>query len=193
MKLFTSLYDHMIYWSRHRHAPYYLGTLSFMESSFFPIPPDVMLAPMSLANPHRAWWYATLTTLTSVAGALFGYVLGMFFFHWISPLIVKFGYQAGYEQVRQWFDVWGGWAMFIAGVSPIPFKLFTIAGGVLAMPLFPFIVGSFIGRGLRFYLVAGLMRWGGAPMERVLRRFVEWIGWGVVVLAVIGYGVYQFI
>lgn len=183
----------MLRCSRHKHAPYYLGSMSFMEASFFPIPPDVMLAPMSLANPQRAFSYATLTTITSTLGAIFGYVLGMFFLQLISPLIVEFGYQAHYEQVKTWFDTWGIWVVFIAGFSPIPFKLFTIAAGALSMPLLPFIVVAFIGRGARFYLVSGLMKWGGAPMEQFLRKIVEWVGWSVVVLAFIAYLVYLYL
>jgi len=181
----------MIRWAGHRHAPYYLGFISFIESSVFPIPPDVMLAPMSLAKPERAWWYATITTVCSILGALLGYVIGMFFLHLALPLITQFGYLEAYEKVKLWFDTWGVWVLFIAAVSPIPFKLFTIAGGAMHMALFPFIVVSFLGRGMRFYLVAGLMRWGGARMDKVLRRTVDWIGWTIVILLVLGIGIYK--
>lgn len=190
MRLFSHLYHRVIQWSRHRHAPYYLGAVSFIESSLFPIPPDVMLAPMSLANPQRAWWYATIATGMSVLGALFGYIIGMFFFHWVAGWLEYFGYMPAYIEVQGWFAHWGGWILFIAGVSPIPFKLFTIAGGALHTPLLPFILGSIIGRGMRFYLVAGLMRWGGARMDRWLRRFVDVVGWSIVGVLVVGYGIY---
>lgn len=191
MRLFTKLYDYMMYWARHKHAPYYLAVVSFVESSFFPIPPDVMLAPMSLAKPRYAWWYATITTVASLLGAFLGYLIGMFFFEWISPLFTYLGYWPAYHQVQAWFGIWGGWILFIAGVSPIPFKLFTIGAGALHMHLFPFFIGSLVGRSMRFYLVAGLMRWGGERMDKMLRRYVDWIGWFLVALLAVAYGVYR--
>lgn len=190
MRIFSKLYELTLRWARHDHAPYYLAGVSFIESSFFPIPPDVMLAPMSLANPHRAWRFATITTVSSILGALFGYVIGMFFFEWISPFLERMGYMADYQKVQNWFQMWGGWVMFVAALSPIPFKLFTIAGGALHVSLFPFIVGSLIGRSLRFYLVAGLMRWGGQRMEYWLKRTIDVIGWVVVIILVMAYGIY---
>jgi membrane protein YqaA with SNARE-associated domain len=192
MRLFSKLYAYMLLWSQHRHAPYYLGAVSFIESSVFPIPPDVMLAPMALARPERAIWYATLCTVTSVVGALFGYIIGMFFFHWVGPLLVHFGYWPAYQKVQFWFGHWGGWVMFIAGFAPIPFKLFTIAGGALHMSLLPFIIGSAFGRGLRFYLVALLMRYGGKHIDRVLKRSIDLIGWTLVVLLIVGYALYRY-
>ncbi len=177
MKIFSSLYNRAMMWARHRHAPWYLGGLSFAESSFFPIPPDVMLAPMSLANPARAWWYAALTTLASVIGGLFGYFIGLYAFDVAEPLIRDLGYWDRYLMARDWFEEWGFWAIFLAGFSPIPYKVFTITAGVIAMSLPPFILASFIGRGTRFFLVAALMAWGGERMEETLRRYVDRIGW----------------
>jgi len=184
VKLFSPLYDRAMRWARHRHAPWYLGGLSFAESSFFPIPPDVMLAPMSLANPAKAWWFAALTTITSVAGGLFGYLIGVFAFDLVEPLIRDAGYWAKYEQAKVWFAEWGFWAIFLAGFSPIPYKIFTITAGVIAMALGPFVIASLIGRGARFFLVAALMAWGGERMEKTLRRYIDRIGW-ILVIAVI--------
>jgi membrane protein YqaA with SNARE-associated domain len=124
-------------WAAHRHAPWYLGGLSFAESSFFPIPPDVMLAPMSLARTDRAWWYATLTTVASVVGGLFGYLIGMLAIDAVLPLLVDAGYGSRYDQAIAWFAEWGVWVVFIAGFSPIPYKLFTISAGASAMALLP--------------------------------------------------------
>jgi len=188
MKLFSSLYTRAMRWARHPRAPWYLGGLSFAESSFFPIPPDVMLAPMSLANPGRAWWFAGLTTLASVVGGLFGYLIGVFAFDLVAPLIRDAGYWGKYEQAKAWFDAWGFWAIFLAGFSPIPYKIFTITAGVIAMPLAPFALASLIGRGARFFLVAALMAWGGERMEQTLRRYIDRIGWilvGLVLLLVL--------
>ena len=182
MSLFGSLYEKVLSWSRHRHAPYYLGGLSFAESSFFPIPPDVMLAPMSLARPDRAMWYAFLTTMTSVAGGVAGYLIGMFAIELIEPLIIEWGYNDAYLAAQQWFSEWGFWAIFLAGFSPIPYKIFTITAGAIAMAFAPFLLASFIGRGARFFLVAWLMSWGGEAMEHRLRQYVDLIGWGLVVI-----------
>ena len=183
MKLFSPLYDRAMRWARHPRAPWYLGGLSFAESSFFPIPPDVMLAPMSLANPRRAWWFALLTTLTSVAGGLLGYLIGAYAFELIEPLIRDSGYWPKYLSAQAWFAEWGFWAIFVAGFSPIPYKVFTIAAGVAAMALLPFALASLIGRGARFFLVAGLMAWGGEKMEAGLRRHVDRLGWLTVAVA----------
>jgi membrane protein YqaA with SNARE-associated domain len=185
VNIFSPLYDLAMRWARHRHAPWYLGGLSFAESSFFPIPPDVMLAPMSLANPARAWWFAALTTVTSVAGGLFGYLIGVFAFDLVEPLIHEMGYWGKYEQARAWFGEWGFWAIFLAGFSPIPYKVFTITAGVISMALAPFVIASFIGRGARFFLVAALMAWGGERMEKTLRRYIDRIGWILVLLIVL--------
>jgi membrane protein YqaA with SNARE-associated domain len=184
VKVFSPLYERSLRWARHRHAPWYLGGLSFAESSFFPIPPDVMLAPMSLANPARAWWFASLTTAASVLGGLFGYLIGVFAFDLVEPLIRDAGYWPAYLDARAWFDHWGFWAIFLAGFSPIPYKIFTITAGVIAMALLPFLLASLIGRGARFFLVAALMAWGGERMEGLLRRYVDRIGW-ILVLAVV--------
>ncbi|VAX07741.1 FIG139438: lipoprotein B [hydrothermal vent metagenome] len=184
MKLFSALYKQVMHWSRHKHAQSYLAGLSFAESSFFPIPPDVMLAPMSLANPSRAFWFATITTVTSVLGGLFGYVIGMFAFEMVEPLLHSAGYYPKYELAKIWFDKWGFWAVFLAGFSPIPYKVFTITAGAISMALMPFIIASLIGRGGRFFLVAALMAWGGERMEEVLHKYMDRIGWLVVVLVI---------
>ena len=179
-------------WSRHPRAPWYLGGLSFAESSFFPIPPDVMLAPMTLARPERAWRFAMITTITSVLGGLFGYAIGLFAFDLVQPWIEAHPrYAEGYRLAVEWFQNYGFWAVFVAGFSPIPYKVFTIAAGVLSMALLPFTLASLIGRGARFYLVAGLMRWGGGRMEAMLRRYVDLIGWAVVAIVALALWVSQ--
>ena|SRR3989338_9145940 len=192
MKIFLPIYNKVITWGKHKHAIYYLMILSFTESSFFPVPPDVLLAPMCLAKPNQAWWYATLTMITSALGGLFGYLIGMFAFAIVQPYLQEFGYMQAYLAAHHWFQIWGFWALFIAAFSPIPYKLFTIAAGTLGMPLLPFIVASLIGRGLRFFLVAGFMFFGGNSMERMLRKYVDWIGWIMVALLIGGYFVYKF-
>ncbi len=190
MKIFSPLYDRVMIWARHRYAPWYLAALSFAESSFFPIPPDVMLAPMSLANPARAWWYAGITTLASVLGGLFGYLIGLFSFELVEPLIRNAGYWPKYLMAKEWFDQWGFWAIFLAGFSPIPYKIFTITAGVISMSLAPFMLASLIGRGSRFFLVSALMAWGGERMEATLRRYIDRIGWILVVVLLLVFLIY---
>lgn len=187
MGLFDGLYQRAMRWARAPRAPWYLAGLSFAESSFFPIPPDVMLAPMSLAQPARAWRFAFITTVASTLGGLFGYAIGYFALDLIEPLIRDTHYWDGYLKARVWFDEWGFWAVFIAGFSPIPYKVFTIAAGSMAMALGPFALASVIGRGARFYLVAGLLAWGGPRMEQTLARYIEWLGWGVVAVLGLAY------
>lgn len=172
-------------WAAHRHAQWYLLGLSFAESSFFPIPPDVMLAPMSLAQTRKAWRYALLTTLASVLGGVAGYLIGIFAFDLVQPWIIAAGYGDEYDQAVAWFGQWGVWVVFIAGFSPIPYKIFTISAGVAAMAFLPFLLASLIGRGARFFLVAGLMVWGGERMEQALRRYVDVLGWLLVVVIIV--------
>lgn len=187
MRLFSRLMDKVMHWARHRHAAWYLGMLSFAESSFFPIPPDVMLAPMSLARPERAWRYAVLTTIASVLGGIAGYLIGMFAFELIAPVLHRAGYWDRYLVVRDWFDEWGIWVVFVAGFSPVPYKIFTITAGVLGMAFVPFILASLVGRGARFFLVAWLMRLGGADMERIIKQYIDRVGWLLVAAIVVGY------
>jgi len=187
MQIFAACYNKMMAWARHRHAPYYLYILSFAESSFFPIPPDFMLAPMVLANPKRGWTYATFTTIASVLGGLFGYLIGALAFTLVHPLILHLGYAATYQRIEIWFQTWGFWLMFVAGFAPIPYKLFTIAAGATKIALLPFMLGSIIGRGGRFFLVTATIIWGGERMERMLSRYIDRIAWALLVIAVLVY------
>ncbi|MDH5591679.1 MAG: DedA family protein [Gammaproteobacteria bacterium] len=187
MRLFSGIYAHVMQWARHRHASYWLAMVSFTESSCFLVPPDVMLAPMTLVKPDKAWFYAGLTTLTSVLGGLFGYLIGVYAFQIIEPWLQSFGYIDAYQLAQQWFNQWGFWAILLAGFTPIPYKVFTIASGVAGMALLPFIIGSAIGRGMRFFLVAGLMRWGGEQLEAQLHSWIDRIGWATIILLVIVY------
>jgi membrane protein YqaA with SNARE-associated domain len=187
MRLFSRLLDMVMGWAEHRHASYYLAGLSFAESSFFPIPPDVMLAPMTLAKPEKAWQFALVTTIASVVGGIAGYLIGMFAFELVEPLLHRAGYWDRYLDAREWFAVWGVWVVFLAGFSPIPYKIFTITAGVVGMVFLPFVVASFVGRGARFFLVAWLMRIGGSRMEDILKKYIDRIGWLIVIVVVVGY------
>lgn len=188
MKIFTSLYEWTLRWAEHKLAPKILAALTFAESVFFPIPPDVLLAPMVLAKPKKAWYYASLTTISSVLGGVVGYYLGYWMFEpWIQPVITELGYQTKFDEVVLWFKEWGVWVVFLAGFSPIPYKLFTVSAGFLHMAFLPFLIASAVGRGLRFFLVAGIIHFGGEKMEQKLRQWVDTLGWAVVILIVIAY------
>ncbi len=182
MKIFSYLYDKALIWSKHRHAPKYLAGMSFAESSFFPIPPDVMLMPMALSKPEKAMWFAFITTIFSVLGGLFGYLIGYTLLDWVMPILESIHYVQKYERIVGFFDQYGFWIIFLAGFSPIPYKLFTIAAGASAMAFLPFLVASVIGRGARFFLVAWLMKIGGEKFEPKIRKFVDVLGYGFVAL-----------
>ena len=185
MTLFRPLYDLVLEWSRHRHAERYLGAMSFAESSFFPIPVDVMLAPMVLADRTKWVRLAFIATAFSVLGGLGGYAIGWGMFEAIEPWLRESHYWDAYLTARQWFDDYGVWVVFVAGFSPIPYKVFTIAAGVAALSLQGFFIGSLIGRAARFFLVAGLVRAGGERFESSLSKHIERIGWAVVVVSAI--------
>ena len=192
MKVFTYLYDKTLGWSKHKHAPKYLAGMSFAESSFFPIPPDVMLMPMALAKPEKAMWFATITTVFSLLGGLFGYFIGYALLDVVLPILESLNYITKYEKAVGFFEEYGFWIVFIAGFSPIPYKLVTIAAGASAMALLPFIIASFIGRGARFFLVAYLMKVGGEKYEPKIRQSVDMIGYGMIVL-ILGYIAYKYV
>lgn len=184
MKLFGPLYERVLGWSRHPHAERYLGAMSFAESSFFPIPVDVMLAPMCLADRGRWVRFALVATVFSVLGGLAGYGIGYGMFEAIEPWLRDSHYWAAYETSRRWFDEYGVLVVFVAGFSPIPYKVFTIAAGVAALSVPGFLIASLVGRAARFFLVAGLVRAGGERLEGTLQQHIERLGWAVVVASV---------
>ncbi len=185
MRLFSSLYDRAIKWAAHKHAQWYLAGFSFIEAIFFPVPVDVLLAPMVMAKRSAAWRYAAIATITSVAGGLVGYFLGLSAFHLIEPLLHEFGLWDNYQKAQAWFVDWGFWALLVAGFLPIPYKVFTIAAGVVSMSLIPFILASIVGRAGRFYLVTAVIVIGGEKLERALHKYMDWLAWGVIIAAVL--------
>jgi membrane protein YqaA with SNARE-associated domain len=190
--MFQKLYDKVLLWSKHRHAVKLLCAVSFAESSFFPIPPDVMLAPMALSQPDKAFRFAVLTTVASVIGGICGYLIGLFMFDSISPWLQTTHYWGSYLLAKSWFENWGFWAIFIAGFSPIPYKVFTIAAGTLNMLFLPFVLASAIGRGSRFFLLSMLLAAGGEKLESKLRIYMDRVGWITVALVLLGGLVYKY-
>jgi len=186
MKLFAPLWDKVLKWSEHAKAPYYLAGVSFAESSFFPIPPDVMLIPMTLAKPQKVRSYIGLTVGGSVLGSIVGYGLGAVFFHLFEPYIEYFGYVEAYSQVVSWFSIWDVWLILAAGFLPVPpYKLFTVAAGALGMAFLPFILLCLISRGLRFLIVGYMVVWGGERLYHLIHRYIEALGLGCILAGLI--------
>jgi membrane protein YqaA with SNARE-associated domain len=193
VKIFSPLYKKVMFWSEHKYAPYYLYLMAFFESIVWPIPVDVMLAPMALSKPKFAWRFALGATVFSVLGGAFGYCLGYFLYEpVVLPFIEMMSYQNKMLTAQSWFAEWGIIVIFIASFTPIPFKVFTITAGVMGMIFAPFILTALIGRGLRFFLVAGLMVLGGEKMEAKLSKYIDSLSWAVIIAAVILYLVLKY-
>lgn len=185
MKIFQPFYERAILWARHPRAPALLTFLSFIEAIFFPVPPELMLAPMCVAAPRRGFYYASISLLGSMFGMFVGYAIGYYAIDLAMPLIERMGYGGEFESIKQQAADNGFWLLLIAGFTPVPFKIFTLASGAVGMPLLPFFAGGAIGRGKRVFLVAGAIRLGGEKAEARLRKYIEPIGWGALVLLVV--------
>lgn len=181
------MYNWVVSWSEKPSAEKALGGLSFAESSFFPIPPDPLLIAMVVARPKKWLRFATITTATSVAGGMFGYLIGFIAIGAVMPIIVNVGYEDAYKSAVEWFKEYGALAVIVAGFTPIPYKIFTIAGGAAMMSFPLFVIGSIIGRGGRFYLVAYLMYHFGRRYKDQIEKYVDILGIAFVVLLVLGF------
>ena len=168
--MMRKIYDWTMRKAASENAPYALFGISFVESSFFPIPPDVMLVPMVLADRAKAWWYASIATVGSVIGGAFGYAIGYYFFDALGePILRLYGKADSFQTFTQWFNEWGVWIIIAKGMTPFPYKVLTIAAGVAHMPFMEFMLASVVARAMRFYLVAGLLYYFGEP----IRDFIE--------------------
>lgn len=168
--MLKATYDWTMQLASHRRAPEALFGVSFIESSFFPIPPDVMLIPMVLAERAKAWFFAAVATVGSVLGAVLGYVIGYYLFETIGqPVFEFYGYAEKFAKFSTTYNDYGAWAVLIAGVTPFPFKVITIASGATQLNFLVFIAASVVARGLRFGIVCGLLYFFGPP----IRDFIE--------------------
>lgn len=164
------LYDWTMAFAAGRHAEKALAAVSFAESSFFPIPPDLLLIPMVLAERAKALRFAVLCTVASVIGGIAGYLIGAFLFEQLArPILEFYGYGDRFEVFASWYNEWGAWIVFTAGLTPFPYKVITIASGATGLDFLVFIVASVASRGIRFFVVAGLLYWIGPP----IRTFIE--------------------
>jgi membrane protein YqaA with SNARE-associated domain len=184
--MLRSLYNWTMSFAGHRHAKWGLAGVSFAESSFFPIPPDVLLVPMVLANREKAWQFAGICTIASVLGGVVGYAIGAVLYETVGAWLMSlYGYTDKVEQFRQSYAEWGAWIILIKGLTPIPYKIVTIASGFAGYDLFSFIVLSVITRAARFYLVAGLLYFYGEPIRGFIEKRLELV---MAVFAVIFVG-----
>ena len=171
MNFLRKIYDLVLKWSASKNAVYYLFAVAFIESSFFPIPPDIMLIPMILAAKDKAWRYAGIATIASVLGGYFGYAIGMFFFEIIAkPLIEFYHLMPQFEEFKSYYAQYGSWIVFGAGITPFPYKIITIASGAVSLNLTVFTIASVLARGLRFYIIAALLYKFGTPMKSFIEK-----------------------
>lgn len=188
------LYDWVMRLAEHPHAMWSLAAISFIESSFFPIPPDVLLIAMVLANRDKTWNIALVCTVSSALGGCFGYGIGFFFYETIGYRIVTFYHlQEQFLAVQDWFRDFGIWAVLVAGVTPIPYKLITISSGVVQMDFVAFTAMSVFARGLRFFMVAALLWWCGPPIRRFIETRLELVMITGTVLLVSGFAVIRYL
>lgn len=188
MSIFRPMYDWTLRQAEGPYATVVLFAVAFAESSFFPIPPDVLLLPMTLARPDRAWWYAFVCTAGSVLGALLGYAIGAMFFATIGQwLIDVYHLESAFQRFHDQFNEWGVAIILAKGLTPIPFKLVTIASGVAGLNLVAFVVAAAITRAARFFLVAFLVRQYGQPIRRFVEKYLTWVSFGVLAIIVFGF------
>ena len=181
--MLRSFYDWTLRSAGHRHAERWLALVAFLESSVFPIPPDVMIVPMVLADRAKAWRIALIATLASVAGGMLGYAVGAVFFEQIGqPILEFYGYGEKFQNFAERYNDWGAWIVFGAGVTPFPYKVITIASGVTDLNIRIFFVASGLARGLRFSIVAALLWWFGPPIRRLLEKHLGLITLGFFIL-----------
>ena len=180
--------------AQHPQALKWLGVISFAESSFFPIPPDVVLAPMVLARRHQAFLIATICTVTSVAGGVFGWTIGYFLYDTLGAWLIRlYGLKQSADAYQAWYAEWGAWVILIKGLTPIPYKLVTIASGLAKFDIWIFIAASIVTRGLRFYLIAALLWKFGPPIQGFIEKRLNLVGWVFLIALVGGFVVVKYL
>ncbi|MSQ85776.1 MAG: DedA family protein [Alphaproteobacteria bacterium] len=185
--MFRPLYDFLIRLSAHPKSLHALAAVSFAESSFFPIPPDAMVIPMVLARRDRAFTIATVCTVASVIGGMFGYAIGYFLYDTLGQwLIGAYGLQKGAQEFQTWYTEWGTAVILIKGLTPIPYKLVTIASGAAHFNFLAFILASVVTRGVRFFAIAALLRVYGEPVQAFIEKRLDLVSWSFLALVIGG-------
>lgn len=184
--MFKKLYEWTLKLAQHRLAEPWLAFIGFIESIFFPIPADIMLAPMCLSHPEKAYRYATILSVMSVLGGVVGYFLGYYFSEAAAELISSLGKTETFEKFRATFNSWGVPFVFVSGFSPFPYKIATIGSGLIPIAFPLFFLGSALSRPLRFFLIAWAIRKGGEKLEKTIHKYVEWLGWLCLILVALG-------
>ena len=187
-------YDYFIDLAARPNAMYFLFLVAFAESSFFPIPPDIMIIPMVLALPSKAYKIAFVATFASVLGGFFGYGIGVFFFDLIAkPILNFYGYMQQFDSFKNYYHEWGAWIVFGAGITPFQYKVITIASGVVHLDLLTFTLASVIARGMRFYLVAWLLKKYGEPMKVFIEKNLGFLSILFLILLVGGFAMVKYL
>ena len=188
--LTRKIYDKTLELSSRPNALAWLFAIAFIESSFFPIPPDIMIIPMVLATPLKAYRISGTATLASVLGGCLGYAIGVFGYEVIAkPLLEFYGYMEKFYEFENYYHKWGAWIVFIAGLTPIPYKLITIASGIVRLDLGIFIIASILARGIRFYVIAWLLKKFGEPMKTFIEKNLNLLSILFVLLLIGGFAI----
>jgi membrane protein YqaA with SNARE-associated domain len=187
VQIFSKLYHKTLEWAQSKHAVYWLSLISFIESFILPYPPpDVLLAPMVLKKPEKAYQFTLICTALSVLGGVVGYFLGALLIDVIQPLLVKLHYIDKLETVKTWFAEYGIWIVALAGFSPMPYKIFTLGAGIANMALLPFILISLLARGTRFFLVAFFVKKLGDACDIWLKKYIDRLGYILIIIIALG-------
>ena len=192
--MLRKVYDWVTGWSETPYGSWMLFILAFAESSFFPIPPDVLLIALCVGKPAAAFLFASICTLGSLIGGIVGYGIGIFGFETIGqPLLNLYDpHQEVFNKVQTLYNTWGFWGVLIAAITPIPYKVFTIASGVFGFNFLQFVIASIVGRSFRFFLVSGLIFWGGERLKTWIEKYFDWLSLGFIVVLILGFVVIKF-
>lgn len=194
MKYIKKIYDWVLHWAETPYGVPALFLLAFAESSFFPIPPDVLLIALAISIPTRAFYYALICTIGSVTGGIVGYGIGIFAYETIGqPIVQAYNGEPVMLKIKTWYDTYGFWGILIAAVTPIPYKVFTIASGVFEFKFLPFITASIVGRALRFFAVATLIYYFGAPIKVFIDKYFNWLSIAFIVLLIGGFVLIKYV
>jgi membrane protein YqaA with SNARE-associated domain len=188
------LYTRTMLLAEHRHAPAWLFGVAVAEASFFPVPVEAILLPMMFAKPKRGWWYSAIATAGTVVGGALGFAIGALLYNTVGQAILDFyGQGDAFQHFSELYRHWGGWIVFAGGFTPIPYKVISIASGVVRMDIWLFLAVSLVSRGMRFYIQAALLWWFGPAIRHFVEKNLVWVAFGAFMLAVIGFALIKWL